>query len=140
MKDINKKISELICNAQIASDAGKGIYELKFNNTKQSFSERGKYKVKDIYISKALYFIRKNKTSFNYYIEEKPDQNGYPSYITYFETKIESERIQISFHSPKRKADEMIKQNVGTGRKCRWDKNTKSSRLNCKKLIDYYNL
>ena len=67
------------------------------------------------------------------------DQNGYPSYISYFDFKINGKRYQVSFHTPKNLGKKLEKY-VSTGRKTRWDRNPGGSVTACEKLIKYYNL
>jgi hypothetical protein len=140
MKDINKTIAIAIVSAQIASDAGKCIYDLKCKNQIRRRSEKFKYKVKTYYILHALNIIRKNKTDYNYYVSDiVGDQNNSPSIIVYFDFRIENKRYQMSFHTPLSQACE-LKSFSNTGRKTRWRRHFESSREAAQALIDYYHL
>lgn len=60
------------------------------------------YKQKEIYIKKALNELKtKRHSNVSYKIEKKPDQNGYPSNIIYFEFKVKGKLYQFSFHQPR---------------------------------------
>lgn len=137
------KLQKLICinivAAQIASDAGKGIYDIDFNHLNiKSFkmAEKFAYDVKPGFILKAIEIINSNpQCGINYYVSADEDQNGYDSVIVYFDIKINDERFQVSFHTPLNKADDLIRL-VGTGRKTRW-RRIVGSRESCQKLICY---
>ena len=132
-------IIKAICKAQIASDAGKGIYELSCKNDKHAVNTA--YLSKENYILPALGVLTKSKTTnINYWCEETGDQNGYPSIIVYFDIKINNERKQVSFHTPLNKASEGLLKYISTGRKTRWDKKIGGSRDTCRQLIEEFNL
>jgi len=140
MKDINKTIAQAIVQAQIASDAGKGIYELSMKSHTKRSAEHFKYGIKTLYILAAVKLIRCNKTNFNYYITSiEGDQNGYPSILVYFDFKVNGKRQQVSFHTPLNQVPEEMKQISPSGRKTRWLKSV-SSREACKLLIEEYKL
>jgi hypothetical protein len=137
--DINRKIARLIVAAQISSDRGK--YENAVDNGSHTGrnARRYGYGVKTINIVNAINLIRANKTQFNYWVVENPDQNGYPSIITFFEWKVGDQRYQISFHTPWRLAKDLIPY-VGTGRPTRWNKIFGGSREAARQLKEFYNL
>lgn len=128
-----------ICKAQIASDAGKGVYALSCKKDKNAVNTA--YKSKENYILQALGVLTKSKiTNINYWCEKTGDQNGFPSIITYFNIKIGYERKQVSFHTPLNQASEKLLKYVSTGRKTRWDKKIEGSRDVCRQLIEEFNL
>lgn len=132
-------VLEAICKAQIASDAGKGIYALSCKKDKHAVNTA--YKTKENYILQALGVLTKSKiTNINYWCEKTGDQNGFPSIITYFNIKIGYERKQVSFHTPLNQASEKLLKYVSTGRKTRWDKKIEGSRDVCRQLIEEFNL
>lgn len=101
-----KVIIKNIILAQVASDAGKGIYEL-YKKTPPSLkkevktAEHFKYRRKDVYIQNAIKIINTTpRCGINYWCIKALDQNGYPSVITYFDIKVNEQRYQVSFHSP----------------------------------------
>jgi hypothetical protein len=105
----------------------------------KNYAQSKGYDAKEEFILKIINLIRKNKTHFNYWVTKDSDQNGYPSYISYFDFKIEGKRFQVSFHTPKTIGKKLEKY-VSTGRKTRWDRNPGGSVMACQKLIEYYNL
>ena len=132
-------VIKAICKAQIASDAGKGIYKLACKKDKNAVNTA--YLSKENYILQALGVLTKSKiTNINYWCEKTGDQNGFPSIITYFNIKIGYERKQVSFHTPLNQASEKLLKYVSTGRKTRWDKKIKGSRDVCRQLIEEFNL
>ena len=139
MSNIDKKIAEAIVYAQIASDAGKGKLILEGRNIfKYNYTVDKGYNAKDGYIFSALNLIRNTKNcSYKYYVTAQPDQNGNPSFIIYFNFKVNGKREQVSFHSFNKK---MWKELVGSGTICHWQGGIGGSRKACQKLIGLYNL
>ena len=132
-------VIKAICKAQIASDAGKGIYTLSCKNDKNAVNTA--YLSKENYILQALGVLTKSKiTNINYWCEKTGDQNGCPSIIVYFDIKINNERKQVSFHTPLNRASETLLKYVSTGRKTRWDKKIGGSQDTCRQLIEEFNL
>ena len=132
-------VIKAICKAQIASDAGKGIYTLSCKNDKNAVNTA--YLSKENYILQALGVLTKSKlTNINYWCEKTGDQNGCPSIIVYFDIKINNERKQVSFHTPLNRASETLLKYVSTGRKTRWDKKIGGSQDTCRQLIEKFNL
>ena len=140
--DINRAIAKAICQAQIASDAGKYIYEISpMKNRADASATRYKYRVKEDFILSALRMIRSSRSSmFNYYCVQEADQNGYPSVVVYFDCKMPDGRCQVSFHTPLNKASDELVKMCGSGRKTRWDKMIGGSRVACQAMIDYFGL
>ena len=139
MSNIDKKIAEAIVYAQIASDAGKGIEILEGSNLRKYMSTLSKgYHAKDGYIFSAIKLIRNTKNcSYKYYVTAQPDQHGNPSFIIYFNFKVNGKREQVSFHSFNKK---LWKGLVGSGTVCHWQGGIGGSRKACKKLIGLYDL
>ena len=132
-------VIKAICKAQIASDAGKGIYKLACKKDKNAVNTA--YLSKENYILQALGVLTKSKlTNINYWCEKTGDQNGCPSIIVYFDIKINNERKQVSFHTPLNRASETLLKYVSTGRKTRWDKKIGGSQDTCRQLIEKFNL
>lgn len=132
-------VIKAICKAQIASDAGKGIYKLACKKDKNAVNTA--YLSKENYILQALGVLTKSKlTNINYWCEKTGDQNGYPSIIVYFDIKINNKRKQVSFHTPLNRASEALLKYVSTGRKTRWDKKIGGSQDTCRQLIEEFNL
>ena len=132
-------VIKAICKAQIASDAGKGIYALTCKNDKNAVNTA--YLSKENYILQALGVLTKSKlTNINYWCEKTGDQNGYPSIIVYFDIKINNERKQVSFHTPLNRASEKLLKYVSPGRKPRGDKKIGGSQDTCRHLIEEFNL
>lgn len=137
--DVNKQIAIYIISAQIASDAGKQIFELNIGHLTRCPKHFG-YQIKSWYLVQAINLIRKNQTDFHYWISEiEGDQNGFPSLITYFDWKIDGKRYQASFHTPLNQVPPEMMGMAGSGRKTRWAKET-SSRDTCLSLVNEYNL
>lgn len=126
-KNINLVIARFIALAQVASDAGKGIYSLKIKDCKAfEKAKKSKYSIKDFYILCGINLINKNKTNWRYSVERMPDQNGHVSKVIIFTLNTETEYLQISFHSfAGGKIKELALKNAGS--KLFWDK--KSSRI-----------
>ena len=106
MNSRDKRIALDIIKAQVASDGGKRIGtpydEESMWRTFYGVYYDG-YSVKDHYIEGAIRKIQSYKnSSFKFNVRRAMDQNGYPSYIVYFNYKLDGERKQISFHSPSR--------------------------------------
>lgn len=128
--DINKKIAELVCLAQAASDAGKGIHRLKIRSSEYGKALEGYY-YKDQFIARAIKLIRNNKSLWRYCAEIAPDQNGNKSKVIYFTyNDLNGRFYQISFHSF---TGGFIKElaNANSGTKLFWDR--KSSRISAYK-------
>ena len=136
--DKTKSIIKNIILAQIASDGGKNIKTLQNMKGAKEASKKG-YAVKDKYIKTAITLINTTPMSgINYYVEEKPDQNGYPSMVIYFDIKLNEKRYQISFHSPKNRTT--LSHFCSKGRKTRWTKEINGSREACIELASILSL
>lgn len=135
---LQKEIARHIVLSQIASDAGKRIYELNIRNSSAT-ANRG-YAAKDQHILAAIKLINNSRgqSGFYYYCVKKGDQNGNPSKIIYFSFKGEDgKRYQVSFHSFAGGEIKRMAQ-ANKGLMIHWDH--KDSRLACAKLIELFNL
>lgn len=137
-KDLTaRQIARAIVMAQIASDAGKKIYDLRLRGDRGP-NEIG-YGLKEAMIIRALRMIDTNpKMGFNYWCEMTPDQNGYPSILIYFDIKADGRRLQVSFHNPR--SCKALKKWINKGRKTRWDRVRYGSRSACTELIEIFDL
>ena len=140
MMKMNNNVEAIIAlriiEAQIASDSGKGLKRL--NVAKQysrSYKHLG-YALKGNPIVEALKLIRANKTRFNYWCCEAPDQNGNDSIIVYFDFKLNDTRYQVSFHNHGVKE---LRNYINTGRKTHWFKQINSLE-SCKALQRFYDI
>ena len=139
------QVAKMIVAAQIASDAGKDIYRLSMHGNNKALQERAErmaYEAKDTYILEAIKTIDSNPyMGWNYYVCKAKDQNGYPSYITYFTLKHEGKNIQVSFHTPANIGGVTFKQKVGSGTRQFWRYNKRTgSASHCSELIKIFNL
>lgn len=136
MESSSKNIAKLVCLAQIASDAGKNIFELSIEGAKEA--KKYGYYVKDSYILKAIKKINKlHSKEWSYFILKAPDQNGSPSKIIYFLYRENGMRLQVSFHSFSGGEIKKLAAKAA-GMTQRWDH--KSSRKNCQILKRIFNL
>lgn len=138
-------VAKMVVAAQIASDAGKGMYRLSLHGNNQALQERAErmaYEAKDTYILEAIKTIDSNPyMGWNYYVVKAKDQNGFPSYITYFTLKHEGKNIQVSFHTPANVGWATLKQKVGSGTRQFWRYNKRTgSASHCSELIKIFNL
>ena len=142
MPDINKMIAKAIIKAQVASDAGKGdFWAVKAGWRVRRHPVDAKYTCKPKYILDALRMIRASKnTIFSYYVEYCEDQNGFDSYLVYFEWKLDGWRFQCSFHTPYDLAPKELRDLDGSGRKTRWNRLVGGSQKACQALVDYFQL
>lgn len=133
---LQKEIARHIVLSQIASDAGKGIYELNIRNSSAT-ANRG-YTTKEKHILAAIKLIdnSRGQSGFYYYCVKKEDQNGNPSKIVYFSFKGKNgKRFQVSFHCYSG-GEIKEKAQANKGLMTHWDH--KNSRLACKILIQDY--
>ena len=137
---LETEIARAIVRAQMASDRGKLISELGGSSRLSRGAKKLGYEVKPEYIVTAIKLIRCNpRGSFNYFVVAAPDQNRYPSVLVYFDIRLPNcERVQVSFHTPRGKAD-LLEPYINTGRRTHWRKSL-CSREACKLLAEYYDL
>lgn len=137
-----RKIIRAIIDAQIASDGGKGYYELCrsprdfeiAHYSKPAYNRQAAYAAKDTNIFLAISNICKYKPE-NVRFSVEIDREQKADYICYFDIKTVEGRFQVSFHS----FDPRLKKFVKKSRKSTWASNT-SSELNCVILRRIYNL
>lgn len=141
-RSIDAKIASLIVLAQIASDAGKGLYRLDASNlcTREEIrrAENCGYSVKPEYIARAISLINSiPKGCWRYWAIHAPDQNGNPSTIVYFECRGIGRTLQASFHNPKG-CDKMLASSIGKGQLMRWKHGIDGSVSATRSLIKYF--
>lgn len=121
---MNRAVLKNIYLAQMASDGGKGIYELPpWDETKKK--KRLGYDQKDEYILRAIdLIVRKKDTGFSFFVTRCKDIN---SYLVYFEMTFGNELYQVSFHSYCDNLEKYLKKN--SKHYTVWDE--KSSRDTC---------
>lgn len=95
---VNSKIAAHIVRAQAASDGGKGKAYNWHNSQKAKTDNNAGYAHKDPAILAAINLINCCKSNWKYAVKNCYDYNR-PAWTIYFETRIEGEKIQISFHS-----------------------------------------
>ena len=123
----DRQIGKSIVLAQVASDGGKDIHDIK-NIFRDSYPvwQLG-YNAKDAYIWRAIKFINESKNSkFRYYIS-RGDISG--SYLIYFNinlTDMGIGKLQVSFHSFDEKFKSWISRSRHPAYVTHWDE--KSSR------------
>lgn len=140
---LEASIARLVCLAQDASDSGKFESVLNFRNTDNTTARERGYSVKTTYIMKAVKLINSNpRCGWNYYVSgQTPDQNNYDSVIVYFEYKGDgNHRYQISFHTPWSLVPPSMETHMTKGRNTRWNHRSGSSRYNCQRLINMFDL
>lgn len=141
LKNAQRGIIYNIISAQIASDAGKGIYDIHFNKIA---AERG-YNAKEHYIVDAVKGIDSIPyCGINYYLVKKDDQHNNPSIISYFTIKAGGNTYQVSFHTPLGEDEgrallALAKRHAGVRQHWRYNKNL-DSRGSCKALKAIYSL
>ena len=145
MKTKINKTLRYIMLAQLASDSGKNEVVPSDPRVKLCGGEGayyGRYWAKPKYILSAIKIIDSNKPfGINYNVKMEPDQNGYPSYIVYFDIGAGiipgiEKRKQISFHNPI-STTKVFKGYVGKGRTTRWNKNAGESKWVSYKIAEY---
>ena len=123
--NIKRKIAKYIVLAQVASDGGKRISDLRYINP--TIWEEG-YDAKDDLILSAIKEIQHHKNSGCYFhIAEDCSLKGNPN-VVYFNYKINGKRYQISFHTFSYDIWKMYGKNITKNCITHWDK--KSSRDN----------
>lgn len=131
---MDRRIATKIALCQIASDAGKGIYDSELihrvGRPAAKRALREKYAYKDQLIKELCFDIaHTRKTGFRFWWT--PWSCGEYS-IVYFECKIGDETLQVSFHNP---GYAYRKWEPGSADfKSKWDE--KSSRQTCIRILD----
>ena len=98
VKEVNKKIAELILRAQNASDGGKLFSVISFSRKGLKDNHIG-YKTKDACIAQAINLISKTgrQSAFRYFVTD--DKTAAAYFMVYFETRVNGQKYQVSFHS-----------------------------------------
>lgn len=134
---LNKYIAKQIVLAQICSDAGKNIHELKLKEKNVLYRNiDAGYAGKEDAIKRAITKINSLgsvKSGFHFYVTNNSGNRYYP-YLIYFNFEIHGERKQVSFHSANKEFERYVKK--GTSHRITWDH--KSSRGSCKALINMF--
>ena len=157
MKDIDffkieKQMLELVLAAQASSEVGKGYYYdtylLTSGNSKHrarmGYASKIDCEVRAIELINLLNSLKyrygiKRELTANYFVDGSPDQNGYPSYIVYYDFKIAGMRYQISFHNPEYQVMESkLRKYIGKGRKTRWNRHPGGSQKDISNLISLF--
>ena len=138
--DQAKRIAQMVVLAQDASDAGKGKNQLDETKMSRRYSATG-YDAKLHYILSAIKLINSSRPcGWNYYVIKSPDQNGYPSYITYFQYKDSGNtRYELSFHTPWDIGYELYPF-LGKGRKTHWNGKRCGSLADANALVALFDL
>lgn len=126
--EARRAIFRCIVQAQIASDAGKGIYERWPGKIKHyNRLVREGYSEKDRLLKMAVSLINQfPEAEIDYFYTV--DGENFPYFnLIYFSYELDDERYQVSFHTP-----ELITQHSPSKYKVCWDQ--ASSRYNCRML------
>jgi hypothetical protein len=93
-RNLDREIARAIFNAQVASDAGKGIFA--FRHVPEP-AVLGGYESKDVYVQKAIRLILASTDSvFRFSVRG----GGFTPYLVYFEARLgDGWKYQVSFHS-----------------------------------------
>lgn len=134
---INREIAKAIVSAQICSDGGKDINTVATKNCFRG-AHYMRYALKTTFILRAIKMIVHTKNEFSFFAKEEPDQNGYSSVLVYFEFRCNGTKHQISFHSPRNKAAELLPF-CGKGRKTHWNC-ARTSRADAQLLAELFDL
>ena len=121
------KIIEMIILTQIASDAGKNIFDDKIvlAGAAREYAEETGYGSKAYYERSAIELINKVPgCGINYWVSE--------DLIVYFDIRLNGKRYQISFHNPNTSI--ILGKYVGKGRKTRWTCDIDGSRKAAREL------
>lgn len=96
--NIDGKIAELILRTQNASDGGKNISYFKSQKARRD--NLAGYAAKDKFLLLAINMIARNNSNCNWKYAVVQCNDFYnPAFIVYFQTNIDCEKVQISFHS-----------------------------------------
>ena len=100
---LNEAVAKAIILAQVASDGGKGIRDIKRILPVSNLYYQMGYEVKDEQIWKAVHLILKagrahKECGFRFYVEPCYDFMA-PCSIVYFDFRVFGEKYQVSFHT-----------------------------------------
>jgi hypothetical protein len=111
-------LQKYLFEAQLYSDAAKGIFVLGNKDTLAKLTSRELYYRKSAAIMAALSYASHHRKEAGFFVEKKPDQNGYDSFVVYFEL----DGKQLSFHCPNREAKRLaIAKYVKASHSIEWD-------------------
>ena len=132
---MNKRLAFKLVLCQIASDAGKDIYDPDLiravGRPAAKRAIRQRYVYKDQLIKELCFDIAHNRKSGFRFWWQKPDYDETWMAIVYFECKLGDEVLQVSFHNP---SDAYKKWEPGSKDfKSNWDE--KSSRAACLQIL-----
>lgn len=135
-----KKVAQLVVLAQDASDAGKGKRLISKTKMSKRYSATG-YDAKLNYILMAIKMINSSRPcGWNYYVIGSPDQNGYPSFITYFQYKdAGNTRYELSSQIPWSMETELYPF-LRKGRKTHWNGKMYGSVADANALVALFDL
>jgi hypothetical protein len=133
MKSAFKKAMQLICLAQAASDAGKGVYSSAHNNEKAVTKAYG---IKDEYIHQAVAWAK--KTSGRIVASAGfDDRTG--MWVIYFDFRGGgNQRQQVSFHLPEYSEKEIRGMKIPLNGV--WDRRLGGSQKSCRRLSQKHRL
>lgn len=134
MASVEKKIAEHIILAQVASDGGKDIDDIRniLGQKSRNAWDFG-YQVKDSHIFAAVSLIaRYHVRNFRYSVSYGDASGVSGSLLVYFSFHLNGKRYQVSFHSFNDNLVKYIKGSCPTS----WDR--KSSREACMALRRFY--
>ena len=125
----DRMIARAIIHAQVASDGGKGINDIR-NITRRSYVVyQAGYALKDEYVLRAIQGINRSKNSmFRYYVtvSDIPD-----ALLVYFEFKVLGTKYQISFHCFDERLDSFLPKSSKKSHRTKWDECIGGSRDAC---------
>lgn len=125
----DKKIAEAILRAQTASDGGKGKKYLVCSKRSRRDYYAG-YNAKDRHIMTAINLINSGHSNYKFAVFR--DTQRVAKYIIYFQTVINGEKVQISFHS----FDSSLERFLDKSFRIKWDR--RNSRDSAVKAYRYY--
>lgn len=127
-----KQIVRCLVNAQVASNGGKGIYDIAVSPFEKDIA-RGGYIYKDDFISRAISLINSTRNcGIYYYVAPCPELSDWNDcFIVYFNIRVNGKRYQCSFHSFNSRLENL----VGGPTTTRWSRKD-SSRDVLKELRD----
>lgn len=129
MKNIDARIATLILRAQNASDGGKHKHILICNERSYRDNCAG-YGNKDVLVYEALNLIVRNRKNCNF--KFSVTYGGVTPYLVYFETRINCEKFQVSFHSK----DRRLRKFMSNSFRMKWD--ALDSRESAVRIYEHY--
>ena len=124
----NARVATLILRAQCGSDGGKGKNFL-VNNKRSHRDNCAGYACKDVCIYSALNLIVQGGTSFKFSVKRDGEL---ALYLVYFETRVNGEKLQVSFHSYDSRLSRFSKNSF----RMKWD--MRGSRMSAIRIYSHY--